>query len=148
MILFALVGSGCPNGNDSKTTGKITITGIPSSVAYVIVEAKEAAGAAVVGGNLNSSGSGTPVSWTAIENGSATLELYAKTELAEYINAARKGQTLPAMPEKKEIDGSGTILLRYAFINATSEQRKSWGQALRLKFNEDLTIKWTDGKDI
>jgi hypothetical protein len=50
--------------------------------------------------------------------------------------------------EKKEIDGSGTILLRYAFINATSEQRKSWGSAMHLKFNEDLSIKWTDGKDL
>jgi hypothetical protein len=148
MILFALVCSGCPNGNDSKTTGKITVTGIPSSVAYVIIEAKDAAGAAVVGGNFNSSGSGTPVSWTAIENGSASVELYSKTELAEYINAARKGETLPAMPEKKTIDGSGTILIRYAFINTTTERRKSWGSAMRLKFNDDLTIKWTDGKDI
>ena len=147
IVVFALFSAGCPNGNDSKSTGKITVTGIPSTVAYVIVEAKDAAGAAVVGGNMNSSGTGNPVTWTAIENGSATLELYAKTELAEYINAARTGGTLPAMPEKT-IDGSGTILVRYAFINTSAERRKSWGSSMRLKFNEDLTIKWADGKDI
>ncbi|MDR2517430.1 MAG: hypothetical protein LBC88_08640 [Spirochaetaceae bacterium] len=150
VLLAGFLSTGCPTEADSRSTKEITVTGIPASVTLIIVEAGGSEGAAVLGGNLNTDPNGYKIEWTAIENGEASVDLYSEPEMTAYLLAARKGSALPPAPEKKEISGSGSILITYA-DNTTGgnlSKQKVWGSNSAIKFTSDLTIRWLDGTDI
>jgi hypothetical protein len=148
-VLSGLVLIGCPTDADSQSTKTLTITGIPNSVTYIIAEVNRAGGAAVLGGNLNTNQSGKVINWNPIRNGSAAMQLYAGAELTAYLAAARKGDTLPPQPGKTEIRGSGRVLVMYAdtATNNNPAKSKTWGTDRPLKFINNLTLRWADGKD-
>jgi hypothetical protein len=151
-LLSGFIFSGCPAEADSRSTKAVTITGIPDAVTYIIAEASGVQGAAVQGGNLNANPNGKKIDWTPIQNGSATMELYSGPELTAYVAAARKGDALPPPPPKKEVRGSGPIVVMYA-DNATKgdpSRKKIWGSnnGNRIKFTGDLALKWADGREV
>ncbi|MDR1251839.1 MAG: hypothetical protein LBK62_06685 [Treponema sp.] len=149
-LLSALIVTGCSSEAILKSTKAIAVTGIPSQVTYIIVEAMDVRGAAVLGGNLNVYPYGKVVNWTPIENGSAVMELYPGAQLTAYLEAARKGNDLPPLAAKKEVGGAGTVLALYAddTTNGNPTKKKIWGSSLPLKFDRSLILMWEDGKNV
>jgi hypothetical protein len=154
LVMTALAGcSNEPPGLPLGLTGKVTITGMPSSgadrVSFIMVLADNGfdtagcAGAAVVGGKF-----APEVEGEEIKDGVATVTLYDSQDIMAWLVPLQLGETPEETPsEPKKIGGTGNVTVMYA--KGDDSMNLSTRDFSSVSFNEEtITLNWSSGVDV